>query len=147
LHGKNFLKEEEQSYLLIIGVGVLLFVGIYFSFCFDSRIEVMRKYYPLQGFANTFYTSLDMILLKNLNASSDLKSKSITIQIQNDDGYTKHGNVKTFTFSGNFHQINDETIYTGIQSINKVQDLILSEYPNEILILEKYQFFSEYIFR
>jgi hypothetical protein len=61
-------------FALIIEIGVLLFIGLYFYFHFENRIDDIAKFSPLQEFAGSYPMEMDMIILRIFNLSNNFSA-------------------------------------------------------------------------
>jgi hypothetical protein len=124
-------------FALIIGIGVLLFVSLYFYFHFDNRIDDITKFTPLQEFVDSFLMPMDMIMLRIFNLSNEF-STSVFSRISADNGFIKDNEISAVNLSRDFIETSHQSIEDSVNSLGQLMDKIISQSIHGINVHEQY---------
>jgi PAS domain S-box-containing protein len=130
---------------LVVGILVLLFVGLYFYFHFDSRTHDISKFECLQQLSIKFLTIFDMILIELLNQSNPYFRDTIYPQIMKDDGYVSENGLTVFNFFGDFIENQDYLIEESVRYINEFLDTLIVQSISGLNVIENYGNFTQII--
>jgi hypothetical protein len=145
--GKRATKSVYLKYSLIstfiIGLSILLFIGFYFYFYFDSRLNEISKFDSLEKMSVNFFTCIDMILIQICNQTNSYFKESIFPQIVKDDGHTSEDEMSVFKFSGDFIDNQNDLIEEAFLSINHFYDIIIVQLLSGVNADKKYDNFTQ----
>jgi flagellar basal body-associated protein FliL len=113
---------------LILGIGVILFTGFFFSPYFSSGVEDLKNIYPLEHFLDSFLSTLDIILIYELNQTKinnqSVIDEGFLTKIRNNEGHLSND---ILNFSNDFISELDKCILSGIRSMNELENGIITQ--------------------
>jgi hypothetical protein len=107
-------------FCFLCGIGIFLFLVLFFNTYFDSRTRDIGRYIPLESVLDNYLTSLDLIFIHILNSSSENNFSQTTFkEISKNEGFLSNEIV---SFSNDFVEESEKWILKGIKSLNQLMD-------------------------